>query len=154
MRIFKRFNDLPIGKKLLLVSVIPILGLGVLSFVTYNSVQTFSHDEDRLNRVYHVQTTAAEYMRLIVDIETGFRGFVVTLQPKFLKPYHAAKQRVLQVGQALAYMVEGNSEQHTEILKTQSLVQTLMADKDRLIARARPNSGGLHHGRRFERYYR
>ncbi len=137
MRIFSRFNDLPIGKKLLLVSVIPILGLGVLSFVTYNSVQTFSHDEDRLNRVYHVQTTAAEYMRLIVDIETGFRGFVVTLQPKFLKPYHAAKQRVLQVGRALAYMVEANSEQHTEILKTQSLVQTLMADKDRLIARAR-----------------
>lgn len=137
MRILKRFNDLPIGKKLLLVSVIPILGLGVLSFVTYNSVQTFSHDEDRLNRVYHVQTTAAEYMRLIVDIETGFRGFVVTLQPKFLKPYHAAKQRVLQVGQALAYMVEGNPEQHTEILKTQSLVQTLMEDKDRLIARAR-----------------
>jgi PAS domain S-box-containing protein len=136
MRILKRFNDLPIEKKLLLVSVIPILGLGVLSIVTYNSVQTFSHDEDRLNRVYHVQTTAAEYMRLIVDIETGFRGFVVTLQPKFLKPYHAAKQRVLQVGQALAYMVEGNPDQHTEILKTQSLVQTLMDDKDRLIARA------------------
>lgn len=136
MRIFSKFNDLPIEKKLLLVSVIPILGLGALSLITYNSVQTFSHDEDRLNRVYHVQTTAAEYMRLIVDLETGFRGFVVTLQPKFLKPYHAAKQRVEQVGQTLAQMVEGNAEQHSEILKTQLLVQGLMQDKDRLIARA------------------
>lgn len=135
MRIFKRFTDLPIEKKLLLVSVIPILALGVLSIVTFNSVQTFSHDEDRLNRVYHVQTTAAEYMRLIVDLETGFRGFVLTRQPKFLKPYLAAKQRVLQVGQALAYMVEPNKEQHAEILKTQSLVQTLLEDKDRLIER-------------------
>lgn len=142
MRIFKRFNDLPIEKKLLLVSLIPILALGVLSVVTYNSVQTFSHDEDRLNRVYHVQTTAAEYMRLIVDLETGFRGFVLTLQPKFLKPYHAAKHRVLQVGQALAYMVEGNPEQHAEIIKTQSLVQTLMQDKDRLIDRAKQGHPG------------
>jgi len=136
MRIFKRFTDLPIEKKLLLVSVIPILALGMLSIVTFKSVQTFSHDEDRLNRVYHVQTTAAEYMRLIVDIETGFRGFVLTQQPKFLKPYHAAKQRVLQVGQALAYMVEPNSEQHAKILNTQSLVQALLENKDRLIGRA------------------
>jgi PAS domain S-box-containing protein len=137
MRYFHRFNDLPIEKKLLLVSLIPILTLGVLSIVTYNSVQTFSHDEDRLNRVYHVQTTAAEYMRLIVDLETGFRGFVLTLQPKFLKPYDAAKQRVLQVGQVLAQMVKQDFEQHEEIIKTQTLVQTLMEDKDRLIEMAK-----------------
>ena len=78
MRIFRRFNNLPIEKKLLLVSVIPILTLGVLSIITFNSVQTFSRDEDRLNQVYHVQTTAADYLRLIVDLETGFRGFVLT----------------------------------------------------------------------------
>ena len=82
MRIFRRFNNLPIEKKLLLVSVIPILTLAVLSIVTFNSVQTFSRDEDRLNQVYHVQTTAADYLRLIVDLETGFRGFVLTLQPQ------------------------------------------------------------------------
>lgn len=136
MRIFRRFNNLPIEKKLLLVSFIPILAIGLLSIVTFNSVQTFSEDEDRLNKVYHVQTTAAEYMRLIVDLETGFRGFVLTLQPKFLKPYHAAKQRVLQVGQALAQMVKPDLDQHAEIIKTQSLVQALMEDKDRLIERA------------------
>ena len=137
MRIFRRFNNLPIEKKLLLVSVIPILTLGVLSIVTFNSVQTFSRDEDRLNQVYHVQTTAADYLRLIVDLETGFRGFVLTLQPKFLNPYHAAKQRVLQVGRTLAQMVEHDKEQHAEILNAQDLVQTLMEDKDRLIEQAK-----------------
>ena len=137
MRIFRRFNNLPIEKKLLLVSVIPILTLAVLSIVTFNSVQTFSRDEDRLNQVYHVQTTAADYLRLIVDLETGFRGFVLTLQPKFLNPYHAAKQRVLEVGRTLAQMVEHDQEQHTEILKTQALVQTLMEEKDRLIEQAK-----------------
>ncbi len=137
MRIFRRFNNLPIEKKLLLVSVIPILTLAVLSIVTFNSVQTFSRDEDRLNQVYHVQTTAADYLRLIVDLETGFRGFVLTLQPKFLNPYHAAKQRVLQVGRTLAQMVEHDQEQHAEIVNAQSLVQTLLEDKDRLIEQAK-----------------
>ncbi len=137
MRIFRRFNNLPIGKKLFLVSVIPILILAILSIVTFNSVQTFSRDEDRLNQVYHVQTTAADYLRLIVDLETGFRGFVLTLQPKFLNPYLAAKQRVLEVGRTLAQMVEHDREQHAEILKAQALVQTLMEEKDRLIEQAR-----------------
>ncbi len=137
MRIFRRFNNLPIEKKLLLASVIPILTLGVLSIVTFNSVQTFSQDEDRLNQVYHIQTTAADYLRLIVDLETGFRGFVLTLQPKFLNPYHAAKQRVLQVGRTLAQMVEHDNKQHAEILQAQSLVQTLLKDKDRLIEQAK-----------------
>ncbi|MDT7042349.1 ATP-binding protein [Candidatus Nitronereus thalassa] len=137
MKFFGRFNNLPIERKLLLVSCIPILALGLLSVVTFNSVQTFSQDEDRLNKVYHVQTTAAEYMRLIVDLETGFRGFVLTLQPKFLKPYNAAKQRVLQVGQTLAQMVKPDLDQHQEILKVQSLVLALMEDKDRLIERAK-----------------
>ncbi len=137
MRIFRRFNNLPIEKKLLLVSVIPILTLAVLSIITFNSVQTFSRDEDRLNQVYHVQTTAADYLRLVVDLETGFRGFVLTLQPKFLNPYHAAKQRVLEVGRTLAHMVEHDQEQHAEILKAQALVQTLMEDKDRLIEQAK-----------------
>ncbi len=127
------FTNLPIGRKLLLVSFIPILTLAGLSLVTYQSVQTFAEDEDRLNHVYHVQTTAAEYLRLIVDLETGFRGFVLTRQPKFLQPYLAAKQRVLAVGQSLDYMVENYDEQHIVVEHAQQLVEQLMKDKDTLI---------------------
>lgn len=127
------FTNLPIGRKLLLVSLIPILTLAGLSLVTYQSVQTFAEDEDRLNHVYHVQTTAAEYLRLIVDLETGFRGFVLTKQPKFLQPYLSAKQRVLAVGQSLDYMVENYEEQHLVVEHAQQLVGQLMKDKDSLI---------------------
>lgn len=127
------FTNLPIERKLLLVSLIPILTLGGLSLVTYTSVQTFAEDEDRLNHVYHVQTTAAEYLRLIVDLETGFRGFVLTQQPKFLRPYLAAKQRVLTVGQSLGYMVENYEEQRIVVEQAQHLVEQLMKDKDHLI---------------------
>ncbi|MCZ6801528.1 MAG: CHASE3 domain-containing protein, partial [Nitrospirae bacterium] len=133
MQGIRLFNNLPIERKLLLVSLIPILTLGGFSFVTYYSVQTFAEDEDRLNHVYHVQTTAAEYLRLIVDLETGFRGFVLTKQPKFLQPYLAAQQRVLTVGQSLGQMVEPYQEQRQVVNQAQQLVEQLMKDKDNLI---------------------
>ena len=135
--ILRAFGNFPIEKKLLLVSIIPIITIFALSVITYHRVQTFAEDEDRLNHIYHVQTTAAEYLRLIVDLETGFRGFVLTQEQKFLKPYLAAKKRVLQVGQSLAQMVEQHEHQHARIQQAQGLVLQLMGDKDQLIERAK-----------------
>ena len=67
-------NDLPIARKLFLASVIPVLTVVVLSILTYRSVVTFSEDEGELNKIYLAQRLAAEYLRLVVDLETGFRG--------------------------------------------------------------------------------
>ncbi|WP_454064262.1 ATP-binding protein [Candidatus Nitrospira salsa] len=131
--ILRSFINLPIEKKLLLVSLIPIATIFMLSIMTYVRVQTFAEDEDRLNHIYHVQTTAAEFLRLIVDLETGFRGYVLTQDPKFLKPYLAAKNRVLLVGQSLAQMVKHNTTQHAHIQHAQEMVRHLMNDKDEFI---------------------
>lgn len=133
----KLFTNMPIERKLLLVSVIPILTLVILSLMIFSSVQTFSHDEDRLNHVYHVQTTAAEYMRLVVDLETGFRGFVLTAQPEFLNPYLAAKNRVLAVGQRLEKMVEDHEAQRILVGSVQKLIRQLMRDKDQYIEKVK-----------------
>ena len=100
------FLNLPLAKKLLLVSAVPMVAVLVLSLLTYRSVETFSLDEDHLNEVYHIQGASAEFMRLVVDLETGFRGYVLTQQPQFLQPYQAAKQRVLSLGNSLRQMVE------------------------------------------------
>ncbi len=131
------FFDLPIERKLLLVSAVPVLTVFTLSFLTYTSVQTFSHDEDRLNLVYHIQSDSAEYMRLVVDLETGFRGFVLTKQPAFLKPYRAAKQRVHTVERALLQMVSPQSQQHALLRGVQQLVDQLLTDKDALILKVK-----------------
>ncbi len=143
---FKLFTNLAIERKLLLVSAVPIIALLMLSIVTYKSVETFSNDEDQLNHVYHVQSASAEYMRLVVDLETGFRGFVLTKQPQFLQPYKAAKSRVLSVGRSLLQMVKNNREQYLLVEKVQTFVQQLLTDKDRLIDRVKDG----HHQEAFD----
>ena len=129
------FLNLPIAKKLLFVSGVPLLAVLILSLVTYKSVQTFSLDEDHLNDVYHVQSASSEYMRLVVDLETGFRGYVLTQQPQFLHPYLAAKQRVMALGNSLKQMVLRVEAQRLLIESVQKMVEQLMNDKDRLIER-------------------
>src|SRR5437867_12818860 len=84
---FRLFSNLPIQRKLLLTSMIPVLAVVVLSLVTYRSVQTFSDDEEQLNSIYLVQRRVAEYMSLMGDLNDGFRGYVFTLQEAFLHLY-------------------------------------------------------------------
>ncbi len=137
MKLTPLFLNLPLAKKLLLVSAVPMLAVLVLSLLTYRSVETFSLDEDHLNEVYHIQSASAEFMRLVVDLETGFRGYVLTQQPQFLQPYQAAKQRVLALGNSLRQLVENDPAQQTLVKSVQNNIHLLMSDKDRLIERVK-----------------
>ncbi|BCA56170.1 putative Sensor histidine kinase [Nitrospira sp. KM1] len=132
-RLLRVFSDLPIARKLFLASFIPVLTVILLSIVTYRSVETFSEDEGELNNIYLSQRLAAEYLRLIVDLETGFRGFVITRQDKYLYPYRTAQDHVQAVGLSLEEKVREYGEQRLIIAKVQSLAAQFVMEKEDLI---------------------
>ncbi len=132
-RLARIFQNFPIGRKLLLTSTIPTVALALLSLVVYRSVRTFADDQEQLNNVYLVQRTAAEYMRLVVDLETGFRGFVLTKQVGYLNPYRVAHDHILTVGDSLKDMVQGRSSQQEYVQEVQGLIRRLMSEKDELL---------------------
>ena len=119
-RLLKLFSDLPIARKLLLASVIPVLTVILLSIVTYRSVENFSEDESELNTLYLSQRLAAEYLRLVVDLETGFRGFVITKHEKYLYPYRTAQDHIQAVGISLDEQVRRYEEQRAILCFGQS----------------------------------
>ncbi|MCC6141212.1 MAG: CHASE3 domain-containing protein [Nitrospira sp.] len=126
------FNNLPIHRKLLLASFIPLVALIVLSVMTYQSIQTFSQDEEQLDSLYVTQKNAAEYMRLVVDLETGFRGYVLTQQYRYLRPYRVAQEGVAAVGHDIAGRISG--EQSNRFKDIQNLVVQLVTEKETLIS--------------------
>ncbi len=130
-RTARLFNNLPIHRKLLLASFIPLVALIVLSVVTYQSVQTFSQDEEQLDSLYVTQKNAAEYMRLVVDLETGFRGYVLTEQHRYLRPYRVAQEGIEAIGHDLAERITG--EQSERFKEIQALVVQLVTEKETLI---------------------
>jgi len=130
-RIARLFNDLPIHRKLLLAACIPLVALIVLSEMTYQSVQTFSQDEEQLDSLYVTQKNAAEYMRLVVDLETGFRGYVLTQQYRYLRPYRVAQEGIAAIGHDIAGRISGaQSDRFKDI---QNLVVQLVTEKEALI---------------------
>ena len=131
------FNNLPIERKLLLVSVIPLTALILLSVVTYHSVQTVERDEEQLNRLYLTQNSAAQYMRLIVDLETSFRGYVLTLQTPYLRPFRTAQEGIFSVGEELTRMVSDEIPHRSQFLEVQALVRQLIIEKVDLIEAAK-----------------
>lgn len=146
-RLLRLFNDLPIARKLFLASVIPVLTVILLSLVTYRSVETFSEDEGELNKIYLAQRLAAEYLRLVVDLETGFRGFVLTGQEKYLYPYRTAQDHIRDVGVSLEDKVQEYKDLQTYLSKVQSLVAQLIAEKDALIQAVK--TGHAENARRY-----
>lgn len=129
----KWLSNLPIERKLLLASVVPMLAVILLSLVTYRSVQTFSEDEEQLNNIYLTQRQAAEYMQLALDLQVGFRGYVLTQQERFLDPFRQAEIHVLLIGDSLAMMVSGREAQHHAILQVQQLLKRHISEKNQLI---------------------
>ena len=130
-QVARLFNNLPIHYKLLLITAIPLASLILFSIVTYINVQAFSQDEERLNNLYLTQKTAAQYMRLVVDVETGFRGYVLTEDERDLKPYREALENLRGMGQDLKERLsEGQQEKFTE---AEALVSRFIAEKEQLI---------------------
>src|SRR5262245_1725683 len=125
------FNNLPIHSKLLLITTIPLASLILVSIVTYINVQTFSQDEERLNNLYLTQKAAAQYMRLVVDLETGFRGYVLTEDARDLKPYQEALENIRGVRQDLKERLSESQQQHFK--EAEDLVSQIVAEKERLI---------------------
>jgi PAS domain S-box-containing protein len=132
-RLLKLFSDLPIARKLLLASVIPVLTVISLSILTYRSVETFSDDESELNTLYLSQRLSAEYLRLIVDLETGFRGFVITKHEKYLYPYRTAQDHIQAVGLSLDEQVRRYEEQRALLSNVRRLVDHFIKEKEALI---------------------
>ncbi|WP_455244594.1 ATP-binding protein [Petrachloros mirabilis] len=125
-------GNAPIRTKFLLISVIPLAALILLSVMTYRTVETLSLDEDRLDNLYRAQKSAAQYMRLVVDLETGFRGYVLTEELPFLRPYGVAQEGIVAIGKDLESRISKDQLQQFKIV--QKLVAQLMKEKDELIS--------------------
>ena len=127
------FNNLPIARKLLLTAIIPLTAFLVLGVETYRSLETLTEHEEQLDRVYVAQRAAAEYMRLIVDYETGFRGYVMTRQDAYLIPSRNAHQHLPSVEQVLLSLIRPHRAQYETMQTVQRVVKQLMDEKENLI---------------------
>ncbi len=94
-----------IASGLLAVIIGAAFGVLVLSIVDLNRV------EQRSRRSEEVLVVANTFERLIVDAETGVRGFLITRSEEFLEPWQAAQIDFPDQARMLEQLVADNPEQ-------------------------------------------
>ena len=125
------FNNLPILHKLLLISTIPLVSLILASVLIYVRVQIISLDEERLNNTYLMREATSQYMKLMVDMETGFRGYVLTEDARDFKPYQEALKNLRGIEHNLEERL--SADQLQKLKDAEGIVSRFVAEKEELV---------------------
>jgi CHASE3 domain sensor protein len=87
------------------------------------SVADLRSQQRQATRSQQVLVTANQLERLVVDLETGVRGFVITGQARFLQPWQAAQAALPGVSGNLERLVAGGVQEQ----RVQSLARAAAA---------------------------
>jgi len=96
---------------------------GITSYV-YNSTNNFLIESNGwVNNIYVVKAQLKELEKLLVDAETGQRGFIITKKETYLEPFSTAKTKLKDNFSNLKNQVENRSEEVERINKIENLSQ-------------------------------
>src|SRR5690606_18868091 len=88
---------------LLGLAIILLLLINIATFVMVRQIADHSAESERRQQV---QLTARELLLLMVDAETGQRGFLLTGRADFLAIHDAAQEQLPAVGERLAELAD------------------------------------------------
>ena len=99
----------------------------VNALISYLNIRRLRETDNSLRRTYDVITALGELQSTVLDAETGQRGFLLTEDTRFLKPYDDAVARVDQRLQTLKELLSDNPEQTANLTELRILAQKRLA---------------------------
>ncbi|MBO9703161.1 MAG: CHASE3 domain-containing protein [Sporocytophaga sp.] len=98
-------HQLFIGNGLVLIMII------ALATVSYNSINSLIATSKWVDHTHEVIERANSLGKLLIDMETGERGFLLTGEEEYLEPYNEGKKRFKTVLNEVKQLVNDNPEQ-------------------------------------------
>lgn len=100
-----------------------MVAIGIVSKITTNKLI----DSNRwVSHTYQVERNLGDITNLLVDAETGQRGFILTKKVAFLEPYNAAVANFEQQFDKLGQLIQDNPEQTARLMAVKRLAQAKM----------------------------
>ncbi|HYY70911.1 MAG TPA: CHASE3 domain-containing protein, partial [Nitrososphaeraceae archaeon] len=123
-------------KKLILIAIaLPLLTLLILGAKTFEIINTYQEKIKSNEETHQIIITLQNLLTLIIDAETGQRGFIITGNEKYLEPYNISLSNlnttVTQIGKLV-------NDKHSDILENvyfniQSLINSKFIELDKAI---------------------
>jgi PAS domain S-box-containing protein len=99
---------------------LPIVALGLLAFTLAYGFQQVQRSAGRVDHSDLVIAHANNLAKLMVDEETGLRGFLLTRDPTFLRPFSEADSQIEPEFTALFNLLRTNPEQTARLQHVQA----------------------------------
>jgi signal transduction histidine kinase/CHASE3 domain sensor protein len=115
---------------ILAVMVLPVIGMMVLYLTTIRQLLAVQEEVDHL---LEVQVQTDSIVEQIVDVQDGFRGFVLTRNEKFLDPFYSAEEAFDPAFHRLKQMVQDDPGQLQRITEIEAQARALLQKKKLLI---------------------
>ena len=128
MRIVRWFDNLSIQRKLLASFSIPLLLMLSVSITVYNNTQSMVEDHRWVAHTDKAIARAQELLNMVVDMETGQRGYLITGSDVFLEPYERALKVWEAKIQVLSQQVNDNPSQINRLKVINALHQQWLED--------------------------
>jgi signal transduction histidine kinase len=107
------------------------VGLAIVFAVLFLAVVSLRHRSVEARNSQQVIATANRLQTLVIDLETGVRGFVITKDQKDLAPWRSAQLRYPGAIQKLLRLSEENRLQHSRALAIKAAIQTYLTTYSR-----------------------
>jgi PAS domain S-box-containing protein len=125
------------SRLLIQLLLLPLPALSILAVGLGYSLQRLEKSAAWVDHSDRVAAQANRLLKLIVDEETGIRGYFLTRDPSFLEPYHRAENTLPQEFDAALSMVRDNPGQIARLQQLrQSYAEWEAATREELVAPA------------------
>ncbi len=94
----------------------------VIGLISCLNTRTLSQEAESVTHTHEVLSALDDILSLAKDAETGQRGYVITGDEQYLKPYHEAAERIYERIDELARLTGDSGEQQQRIPVLQSRV--------------------------------
>lgn len=108
---------LNIASRVLLSNSFTWILMCVVSFIAYQSINSMDETADWVEHTHQVIRNASKIEKLVLDMETGERGFLITGKNEFLKPYELGKNNLPKILDETKNLVSDNPVQIENIKK-------------------------------------
>ena len=115
------------ARTFLAAGVLAVL-IGITFAVLLVSIRDLDRSADLEMHSQEVLVSANRAERLVVDLETGLRGFVITGQDRFLQPWHDARAALPEQMSRLRRLVADNPEQESRTDGIERAATSLIED--------------------------
>lgn len=108
-------------KVLLQATLLPIALSLFLSVLFIQQVYSVLDENQKVRHSDEVLNMAGESLKLVLDSETSFRGYIITTNDEYLVPWDKARSQFYETSEKLLKMVSDNPMQSTQVLKIKNL---------------------------------